>query len=69
MNAADKCRANGWGPGTRIQGASRYSITIIEITAVGEKSILAKVISENGRPAPRSESTWVLSDRNWQVAA
>lgn len=70
MNAAETCRANGWGPGTRLFGASPYVNTVIEITAVGERSVLAKVISENGRPVVRvSESSWTFEYRDWRVAA
>lgn len=69
MSAAETCRANGWGPGTRLFGASPYVNTVIEITAVGERSVLAKVISENGRPlAGTRESLWNFSHRDWQVA-
>ena len=61
------CRANGWGPGTQLVGDEGYGPTTIEITAVGEESILAKEISHRGQPSTdRDEGMWTLSCRDWQ---
>lgn len=67
LNEADTCRANGWGPGTRLVGDEGYGPTVIEITAVGESKILAKSISYNGVDGGGREGTWVLYCRDWTV--
>lgn len=69
MSDADKCRANGWGPGTRLAGDEGYGVTVIEITAVGERSILARMVSHRGEPRQRSEGLWTLACRDWKVVA
>jgi hypothetical protein len=67
MNSAKKCRAEGWGPGTRLAGDEGYGVTVIEITAVGEQAILAKSISHKGVEYERTrESMWTLACRDWQ---
>lgn len=66
---AETCRANGWTVGTRLAGDEGYGETVIEITAIGESRILAKVITDNGQP-PRlsdNENVWVLWCREWRV--
>ena len=67
MDAAEKCRENGWGVGTRLTGNEEGENTVIEITAVGEIYVLAKAISCNGVPVPHpSECNWMLACRNWR---
>jgi hypothetical protein len=66
LSSAELCRTNGWGPGTRLVGDEGYGPTVLEITAVGERSILAKAISFNGEPADGYESKWTLDCRDWQ---
>lgn len=71
-SAADKCRTNGWAVGTRLVGDEGYGPTVIEITAIGEESILAKTISHNGDPSKpfgNSETLWSLEYRDWKVVA
>ncbi len=64
---ADLCRRKGWLPGTRLVGDEGYGPTVIEITAIGEKELLAKTISHNGEPdSDRDESLWTLSCRDWR---
>lgn len=68
FNSADLCRRNGWGPGTRLVGDEGYGPTVIEITAVGDESILAKRISHNGQPSTWPfENMWTLEYRPWQL--
>ena len=62
---ADACRRLGFKPGTRIVGNEGYGNTIIEITAIGEKCILARQISHDGMIMHGPESTWTLSCRRW----
>ncbi len=68
LSDAERCRRNGWGPGTRLVGDEGYGPTTIEITAVGERSILAKVVhSSASHPSSwGGESTWTLACRDWQ---
>lgn len=63
---ADICRANGWQVGTRLVGDEGHGPTMIEITAIGERAILAKAISEGGEPIMAPEGMWFLSYRDWQ---
>lgn len=67
-NEADYCRKNGLLPGTRLAGDEGYGVTIIEITALGERKLLAKQISHKGEPRQGSESSWTLSCRDWTLA-
>lgn len=73
MNDAEICRANEWTPGTRLVGDEGYGPTVIELTAVGERHILAKTISHNGKYADRVngeciEGHWTLTCRDWRLA-
>lgn len=65
-SAAGICRVRGWGPGTRLAGDEGYGETVIQITAVGSRSVLAEVLTHKGEPARRGESTWDLSFRDWR---
>jgi hypothetical protein len=66
LSSAELCRLNGWGPGTRLVGDEGCGPTVIEITAVGQVSILARMISHKGEPADGFESLWGLDNRDWQ---
>jgi hypothetical protein len=65
-NSANVCHANGWARGTRLVGDEGYGPTVIEITAVGDRSILAKALSRNGKPTDSYESLWTLDCRDWK---
>ena len=66
MNDADKCRANGWGPGTRLVGDEGYGPSVIEITAVGEMSVLAKLVKHGDESIEQPRETcWSLRCRDW----
>jgi hypothetical protein len=60
---ADFCREMGWEVGQRLIGDEGYGPAIIEITAIGKSSILARNIHEHGW-----ESQWTLRTRDWQPA-
>ncbi len=62
---ADICRENGWLPGAKLIGDEGYGPTVICITAIGEKNILAKEVSHNGQPRDGYETSWVLYSRDW----
>lgn len=68
FNSAETCRARGWGPGTRLIGDEGYGPTVIRITALGERRILAVAESHNGIPyGPWDEAPWTLEHRDWRV--
>ena len=62
---AETCRLNGWSVGTRLEGDEGYGPSVIQITAVGEQTILARRISHGGEPVRESEATWTLECREW----
>lgn len=68
MNSAEKCRANGWKAGTILIGDEGYGSTVIEITAVGEELVLAKIISYTGESPHQwqKEQSWTLEYRDWR---
>ena len=66
MSDADTARTNGWTVGTRLVGDEGYGPTIIEITAIGEREVLAKRISHNGATVARRETLWTFSCRDWK---
>ena len=65
---ADFCRRMGFIPGTRLAGNEGYGVTIIQLTAIGERCILAKEISHAGKTSDEYERTWTLSIRDWKPA-
>ena len=68
---AEECRQRGFSVGTRIKGNEGYGETVIEITAIGEKSILAKTVTHAGKVPYYAgyEGTWTLSCRDWEPIA
>lgn len=65
-NEAEFCRHLGWGPGTYLAGDEGYGVTVILITALGERGIFAREISHDGKPSEDREATWTLSMRDWE---
>lgn len=67
---AGYCRRMGHSVGTRLVGDEGYGPTVIELTAIGERSILAKDLSWRGEMrAYASESMWSLDCRAWTEVA
>ena len=66
-NAADICRERGWVVGTYLIGDGGFGPKVIKITAVGERAILAKSISENGKESEVHEGIFHLTYRDWHV--
>lgn len=78
LTAAELCRANGWGPGTRLVGEETASSgwwcqTVIEVTAVGRAGVFAaRLAQRSGTPGcsrwqrDAGENSWSLSDREWR---
>ena len=67
-SSAEECRDRGLKAGDKIVGNEGYGPTVIQITAIGEEGILAKIISRDGKPEidPR-ESSWNLKCRDWEL--
>ena len=65
-NSADVCRANGWRPGTVLEGDEGHGPTVIVVTAVGEQRLLARAVSHDGEPVDGSEMAWTLHCREWR---
>jgi hypothetical protein len=66
---ADECRERGFKVGDLLAGDEGYGVSVIQITAIGEKGILAKQISFGGEPELTPyESSWTLSCRDWEIA-
>ncbi len=63
---AEECRQRGFQVGDKLVGDEGYGPTVIEITAIGEKKILAKEISLDGKLLQRGEGCWTLSNRDWE---
>lgn len=67
LTSAEMCRRNGWHVGMRLVGDEGYGPTVIEITAIGERYILAKTISRNGvEDEDEPEGHWTLRNREWE---
>lgn len=66
MNDYELCKANGWGPGTRLIGDQGYGPTTIELTYISPQIVVAITHAVAGKhlPVPR-ERTWSLQSRNW----
>lgn len=67
ISSAEICRRNGWGAGTLLAGDEGCGVTVIKITAVGDRRILAQGISHAGKRVNWSESGWTLECRDWHV--
>lgn len=63
VSDVDLCRENGWTVGTRLVGDEGSGPTVIEITAIGKRRILAQVIS--GPSLYSGEQPWTLRSRVW----
>ena len=61
------CRRMGYGPGTRLAGDEGYGVTIIRLTAIGERCILAIRVLHNSKPSDGFENTWTLAYRDWRA--
>lgn len=62
---ADFCRRIGLVKGDFLIGDEGYGPDVIMLTAIGERSILARYVSRDDD----RESTWTLDCRNWHEVA
>lgn len=67
LSDAELCRQNGWPIGTFLVGDEGYGPTVIEITAIGSKHILASSVLHKGEPCSGGEVMWTLKNRDWKV--
>lgn len=66
-SAADICRDHGWNIGTCLAGDAGDGPTVIQITALGDKVMLAKIVSQSCLPVGYHDAqAWSLSLRDWQ---
>lgn len=64
--SAELCREKGWQVGDKLVGDEGYGPTVIQITAIGERNVLAKRISHDGEPEDGYENIWTLFCRDWE---
>lgn len=67
LSDAEECRQRGFKVGDRLAGDEGCGITVIEITAIGERLLLAKKISHKGKIGGSEEMSWTLSCRDWEI--
>lgn len=60
------CELNGWKVGDILIGNEGAGYTIIMITAIGERYILARELVSNGYVSNAEEGHWTLSCRDWK---
>lgn len=63
------CRRMGYATGTRLSGDEGFGVTIIQITAVGDRTILAKEVSHAAMEEQDHERIWTLSCRSWEMVS
>lgn len=66
MEDAEKCRKNGWTVGAILEGDEGYGPERIQITAIGERNILARQVAKGGKSYEDRERSWTLSCRDWK---
>lgn len=69
LSDAEICRRNGWKPGTLLSGTDKQGTSVICLTAIGEDTILAKKITQDGKPVNpivNRECFWDLHLRDWR---
>lgn len=69
MNWAEHAREQGWNVGTQLFGdATKYEGWVeIEITAIGEETVLAKSTARESARSIGRESSWGFDSRAWSV--
>lgn len=73
FSSAEICRRNGWPVGTRLVGDEGYGPTVIEITAIGTRSVLAMCLHPDSHDLEfyclyrDSDRAIDLHFRDWQV--
>ncbi len=68
-SSAAACRRKKWKVGDRLVGDGGTGPEVIELTAIGERLVIAKTISRRGSPVEDWESgehSLTLSCRDWK---
>ena len=66
-HAADICRERGWSVGTCLAGDAGFGPTVIQITTLGDKVMLAKIVSHGCMSVVYHDAqAWSLSLRDWR---
>lgn len=68
-SSADFCRRMGFEVGSHLIGDEGYGPTVIRLTAIGERSILAIEVPNGEGGGSFYESTWTLEMRDWRLVA
>jgi hypothetical protein len=63
---AEECRVRGFNVGDQLIGDEGNGMTVIKITAIGQRGILAMQIAHNGEIALHDETNWTLTLRDWE---
>lgn len=64
---AETCKLNKWNVGTVLVGDEGFGLETIVITAIGEKRILARRITNSrGKAINSVEANWTLVHRDWE---
>jgi hypothetical protein len=63
------CRRIGLETGDFLIGDEGYGPSVIMLTAIGERAILARCVSNVGKPEDGYESLWALDCRDWREVA
>ncbi len=69
LSDAEICQRNGWGPGTLLAGENDHGVSVIRLTAIGDREVLARHITQNGEPVSElagRELNWTLTKRDWR---
>ena len=65
-HAAEICREHGWRVGCQLIGDAGFGPTVIRITALGTRVMLARMISQNGVAVGYNDpQAWSLTARDW----
>lgn len=68
MTDVELLRALGGKVGSKLIGDEGHGPEVIQITAVGEEKLLAKVVrNAKGKPIERYEGVWTLAFRDWAL--
>ena len=67
-HTAEICREHGWGVGTCLIGDAGFGPTVIQITSLGDRVMLARMISQGCAVVGyNDEQAWGLSARDWRA--
>lgn len=66
QDEAAVCRRKRWKVGDVLEGREGRSVVRIQLTAIGERWILARAIWRDHRAVSESECQWALTTRDWK---